>query len=173
MQRVMMLKSTQINFCRNDLNNNGCLGRQGKCSSTEMCCNAIESTADSTAVFNYFNHNCSLFGNVFVQITTKSYFIHNIIQVSKCSFSHAFFFASVSLRPEIKSDWSERTVFDRKFVPYDDRSSDGRRTLVGHPMCGDQPWDSRWPVMGQQLVFGRNNKYPQHTHTSSSPNLTI
>ena len=27
---------------------------------------------------------------------------------------------------------------------------------MGHPMCGDQPWDSWCPVMGQQPVLGRN-----------------
>ena len=69
---------------------------------------------------------------------------------------------AVSFRPEIKSDWSERTVFGRKFVVYDDRSSGGRRTLMGRPMCGGQPWDSRWPVMGQRPVLGRNIKVRSH-----------
>ena len=44
----------------------------------------------------------------------------------------------------------------RKFVLYDDWSSVGRQTLMGRPMCGGQTSDSRWPVMGQQPVLGRN-----------------
>ena len=82
---------------------------------------AIESTAHSIKAFNYFTHN----------------FFY--IKIS-----------AVSLWPENKSDRSDPMVFGQKFVLYDDQSSDGHQALMGRSMCCSQPWDGRWPVMGQQ-----------------------
>ena len=60
---------------------------------------------------------------------------------------------AVSPRPEIIYDWSERVVFGRKIMLYDDRSSEGRRTFMGHLVYSGQPLDSRRQVMRKQPVL--------------------
>ena len=110
-------------------------------------------------IFNYFTRNCfwlkkSMRRNN--QRLPHNLILHAILfNCSNVLFPKQYFTA-VSFRLEIKSDWSERFVFGRKFVLYDDLSRDNCRTLMGRTMFDGQHWDSRWPVMGQGPVWGRN-----------------
>ena len=94
----------------------------------------------------------------------KIIFTHIIIQVSKCSFSHAIICSSQSaagnqiklLLPLVSFLLLFFLLLPGKFVMYDDRSSDRHLTLMGRPKSAGQPWENQWSISGQQPVVGCN-----------------
>ena len=125
MQRVRMFKSTQINgmtwttIIADVVKEN--IGRM-KCVAMPLSLLAIRQK------FQLFHSNLVVIGKTLhaevISDNYKIFFLHIALFTFLSVFLHKQFFVAVSRRPEFKSDWSEWTVFGRKFVSYGDWSSD-------------------------------------------------